>query len=485
MDIVFVSPEVVPFSKVGGLGDMVGALPKALRALGHKVQVVSLLYGSIDPNSNALARRLTKVQVPLGGETISAEVHEARLPSGVQVTLLSAPGLTDRPGNVYGEADDDRRFAFLSRGAVEWMRAQPKLPDVVHVHDWATALVPVFLSVLAETDPRLASIRTVLTLHDLAHQGIYPRESLAALGLPDRLFSPDALEFYGKCNWLKGGIVYANKLTTLSPAYAKEITQGESGMGLEGVLRARGKDVIGILNGVDFAVWNPATDPHMTSHYDAEDTSAKVRCKADLLARCGLASKPDTALCAWVGRFDRTKGIDLLLGAAPLLLRQDVALVVLGDGAPEFHEPLADLARRFPDRVFVKNGFDDALAHKIYGGADLFLAPSRVEASGLAHLYAMRYGAIPVAHATGGLRDTVLDCDARLETGTGFVFDRAESEDFYGAIARGLSAYQDAPAFAKLRRRVMRRDVSWERSARQYQSLYTALVEPKQPDAKA
>lgn len=478
MDIVFVSPEVVPFSKVGGLGDMVGALPKALRALGHKVQVVSLLYGSIDPSANALARRLTKVQVPLGSEMLSAEVYEARLPSGVQVTLLNAPGLTDRPGPVYGNADDDKRFAFLCRGAVEWMRAQPKLPEVVHAHDWPTALVPVYLKLLAETDPRLASIRTVMTLHNIAYQGVYSRESMAMLGLPENLFTPERLEFFGKLNWLKGGIVYADKLTTLSPGFATEITHGESGMGLEGVLRSRGKDVVGILNGVDFAVWNPATDAHLLAHYDAEDATAKARCKADLLSRCGLPPKPETPVCAWIGRFDTTKGIDLLLGAAPQLLRQDVTLVVLGEGEAKFTEALDELAKRFPDRVFVKHAFDEALAHKIYGGADFFLAPSRFEASGLAHLYAMRYGTIPIAHATGGLRDTVLDCDARLETGTGFLFDSPDVEALYGTIARGLSAYQDAAAFAKLRRRVMRRDVSWERSARQYQSLYTSLVDP-------
>ncbi len=477
MDIVFVSPEVVPFSKVGGLGDMVGALPKALRALGHKVHVVSLMYGTIDPSGNALARRLTKVQVPIGGETIAAEVYEARLPSGVHVTLLNAPGLTDRAGSVYGHPDDEKRFGFLCRGAIEWMRAQPKLPDVVHAHDWPTALIPVYLRVLAEKDPRLASVKTVLTLHNLSFQGVYPRETLATLGLPEELFHPDRLEFFGKINLLKGGIVYADKITTLSPAFAREIVEAGNGMGLEGVIKSRGRDVVGVLNGVDFAVWNPATDPQLIAHYDAEESSAKSRCKVDLLTRCNLALRPETPVCAWVGRFDEAKGIDLLLAAAPRLLRQDVALVVLGEGEAKYSGALDELVARFPDRVFVKHAFDDALAHHIYAGADLFLAPSRFEASGLAHLYAMRYGAIPVAHAAGGLRDTVLDCDARLETGTGFTFDRPDEESFYGAIARGLSAYRDTGAFAKLRRRVMRRDLSWERSARQYQSLYASLTE--------
>jgi starch synthase len=476
MEILFVSPEIVPFSKVGGLADVTSALPKALRALGHRVTVLSLLYGTIDPTANALARRLVKVQVPLAGRTLAAEVYEARLPSGVNVVLLNAPGLTDRP-RIYGEPDDAQRFAFLCRGAVEWMRAQSKLPDLVHAQDWTAALVPLFLRLAAESDPRLASVKTVFSIHNLAFQGVFDRATLAETGIPESYFTPQGLEFYGQVNWMKAGIQFANKVTTVSPAYAKEITTPAGGAGLDGVLRARGRDLVGILNGVDFAVWNPATDPHIAARFDAEALAAKDRCKAELLAQTGLTPRPETPLLGFVGRLDAQKGLDLLLAAAPRLMRQDLQLVLLGEGDPALAEGLTELAKRFPERVFFKQGFDDVLAHKIYAGADFFLAPSRTEPCGLTHLYAMRYGAIPIARATGGLKDTVLDADRHLETGSGFLFEHADAEEFYGAVSRALAAWQQPDGLAKLRRRVMRKDLSWDRSARQYQALYTHLTE--------
>lgn len=475
MDILFVSPEVVPFSKVGGLADVASALPKALRALGHRVTVLSLLYGTVDPAAHALARRLVKLQVPLGEHTIAAEVYETRLPSGVNVTLLNAPGWTDRP-RVYGELDDHLRFAFLCRGTVEWLRAQSKLPDIVHANDWPTALVPLYLRLAAESDPRLGSIKTVFTVHNIAHQGLFERSTLAEIGLPERYFTPEGVEFYGKVNWLKAGLLFADRITTVSPSYAKEIATPEGGAGLDGVIRARGRDVIGILNGVDFAVWNPATDPHIAARYDAEAPAGKERCKAALLQDTGLALRLHTPLLGFVGRLDLQKGVDLIVAAAPRLMRQDLQLVILGDGDATLAHRLTELTQRFPERVYFKHGFDDVLAHKIYAGSDFFLAPSRFEPCGLTHLYAMRYGSVPVARATGGLKDTVLDCDNKLDTGTGFLFDHPDPDEFYGAVARGLGAYRHRDAFARLRRRVMRKDLSWDRSARQYQTVYTSLT---------
>jgi starch synthase len=475
MDILFVTPEVVPFSKVGGIGDVAGALPKALRALGHRVMVLSLRYGTVDPTANALARRLIKLQVPLGNETVAAEVYEAKLPSGVNVTLLNAPGLTDRP-RVYGEPDDAKRFAFLAGGAIEWLRAQSKVPDVVHAHDWAAALVPLKLKLAAEQDAKLVAAKSVFTLHGVSQQGLFPRETLATAGVPEKYFTPQGVEFYGQVSWLKAGILYADRVTTVSPGYAREIVQPDGGAGLDGVLRSRGRELVGILNGVDFAVWNPATDPHLVARYDAEDPGARERCKADLLARTGLAPDTDAPVLGYVGRLDAQKGVDLLVKAAPRLMRQNAQLVVLGEGDDALAEALAALAARFPERVHFKRGFDDVLAHKIYAGADFFLAPSRAEPSGLTHLYAMRYGAVPIARATGGLADTVVDCDAQLETGTGFLFGAPDPEEFYGAVARALSAYGRRDALARLRRRVMRKDFSWDRSARQYNAVYSALV---------
>jgi starch synthase len=275
---------------------------------------------------------------------------------------------------------------------------------------------------------------------------------------------------------MKAGIVFADKVTTVSPSYAKEIATPEGGARLDGVIRARGRDVVGISNGIDFAVWNPATDPHLVARYDAEDPGAKARCKADLQAQLGLAVRPDAPVFGVVARLDPQKGLDLLVEAAPRIMRQDAQLVVLGEGDAALADALVHLAERFPERVAFRRAFDEPLAHKIYAGADFFLAPSRSEPAGLTHLYAMRYGAIPVVRATGGMRDTVLDCDPAMETGTGIVFDRPDAEEFYGAIARALSAWRQREGLARLRHRVMRRDFSWDRSARQYQSLYAALA---------
>ncbi len=489
MDIVFVSPEVVPFSKVGGLADVAGALPKSLRALGHKVTVVSLLYGSIDVSAHALARRLTRLKVPLAGETVSVEIYEARLPSGVNVVLLAGPRVTDRPG-VYGEhgepyPDNHLRFGMLCRGAIEWMRAQSRVPDVVHVHDWAASLVPVLLHHLATDDARLAGVKTVLTIHNLAHQGIFPLSTLAVVGLPESYASVDELEFYGAASWLKGAIVHAGAITTVSPTYAREVLTPDGGARMDGVLRARAADFTGVLNGVDPAVWNPATDPSLATRYDADDPTAKHRCKSDLQQRTGLPLRPEVPVFGMVARMESQKGVDLLAACAPTLLRQDVQVVVQGSGSPALMEAVAALAKEMPDKVVYRSEFDDALAHRIYAGSDFFLVPSRFEPCGLAQMYAMRYGTVPVVRATGGLRDSVVDCDNDLTTGTGFLFEEPTGEGLYSAMARAIGAFQRRGPFAKLVRRVMRGDWSWDRSARRYQSLYTALLPQAEeaPDA--
>lgn len=480
MEIVLVTPEVVPYSKVGGLGDVSGALPKALRALGHKVTVLSLRYGSVDPAAHSLARRLTRIKVPLAGKVVDAELWEARLPSGVNVCLLGGPGVSDRAG-VYGEggkeyADNHLRFGLLCRGAIEWMRAQPRLPDVVHAHDWPASLVPTMLKHLAKETPALGHVKTVLTIHNLAHQGLFAPETLAELGLPASEASPDRMEFWGAVSWLKGGIIDSDRVTTVSPGYAKEVLTPAGGARMDGVLRASARGFTGILNGVDPGVWNPSTDPHVIARYDAEDPLPKARCKTDLQQRLGLPVRPETPVLAMVSRIDAQKGIDLLAGAAHTLLRQDVQLVVQGQGDPALMDVLAAIAREAPEKMVFRTEYDDALAHRIFAGADLFLAPARFEPCGLTQLYAMRYGAIPVVRATGGLRDTVIDCDVTLASGTGFVFEEASPEALYGAVSRGLAAYADGGSFAKLRRRVMRQDWSWDRAAHRYQAVFEALV---------
>jgi starch synthase len=486
MDIVFVSPEVAPFSKVGGLADVVAALPKALRALGHKVTVLSLRYGSVDPQTHALARRLTKLKVPLGDEVVEAELYEARLVSGVNVCLIGAPGISDRPG-VYGEngeayPDNARRFGFLARAAVEWMRAQPRCPDIAHLHDWTTGLVPLFLR--EDKDPKLANVKTVFTLHNLAHQGIFPASTLKELGIPMSYAAVSGLEFWGEVSWMKAAAMFSDRFVTVSPSYAKEILTTAGGVRMDGVLRTHAKGLVGILNGIDPAVWNPSTDPNLIARYDAHDATAKARCKTDLQQRVGLPVRPETPVLGMVARLDLQKGVDLLLDVADRLLRQDVQLVLQGSGNARLVEAASALARDLPEKVAFTADYNDTLAHRIYGGADLFLMPSRFEPCGLTHLYAMRYGAVPVVHDTGGLRDTVVDCDPALRSGTGFLFGDATAESFYGGVSRALTAYQNADGFTALRRRVMRQEWSWDRSARRYQGIYAELT-PRSADETA
>jgi starch synthase len=480
MEIVHVSPEVVPFHKVGGLADVAGALPKALRALGHKVTVFSLRYGSVDTNANALARRLMKVKVPLGGEVVQADIHEARLPSGVEVVLLGGPRVSDRPG-VYGEngaAYDDNhlRFALLARGVVEWIKLQPRVPDVLHLHDWTAALVPLYLREAAATDPRLASVKTVFTLHNLAHQGVFPRETLEAIGLPASLGALNALEFYSNVSWLKAAILYADAMVTVSPTYAREVLTALEGRKLDGALRAYRPKLQGILNGLDPSVWNPATDPALAARFDATNPVLRLRNKSDLQRRCGLPVRPEAAVLGMVARFDTQKGVDLVLDAAPQLLRHDLQLVVQGSGDPALMDRMKAFAAAMPDRVAYQPEHDEPHAHRIFAGSDLFLVPSRFEPCGLTQLYAMRYGAVPVVRATGGLRDTVVNLDDHLRTGTGFTFDDDTPAALLGAVGRALTAFQDRPAFDRVVQRVMRQDFSWERPARRYHALYTGLV---------
>jgi len=489
MEIVHVSPEVVPFHKVGGLADVAGSLPGALRALGHKVTVFSLRYGSVNTADNALARRLTKVKIPLGDEVVAADIHEARLASGVEVVLLGAPRVSDRPG-IYGEngaAYDDNhlRFALLARGVVEWIKLQPKLPDVLHLHDWTTALVPLFLREAAQSDPRLGAIKTVFTLHNLAHQGVFPKSTLEAIGLPAALGALNALEFYGDVSWLKAAILHADAFVTVSPTYAREILTPLEGRKLDGALRAHRPRLQGILNGIDATAWNPATDPALSARYDAANPVARLRNKAALQRRCGLPVRPEAAVLGMVARFDTQKGIDLVLDAAGQLLRHDLQLVVQGSGDTGLMDRMKALAAAMPDRIAYQPDHDEPHAHRIFAGSDFFLVPSRFEPCGLTQLYAMRYGAVPIVRSTGGLRDTVVNLDDHLSTGTGFTFDDDTPEALFGAIGRALTAWQQGPAFARVVQRVMRQDFSWHRPARRYHALYTALTAPAETAALA
>ena len=480
MEIVFVTAEITPFSKVGGLADVSSALPKALRGLGHRVLVVTPLYRGIQTDRYSLARRLSRIEIPLGAKTHAVDVWDGRLPSGVEVCFIGCPGLIDR--DVYGDADgapypdNHVRFSLLCRAALEVCKMRERPVDIFHTHEWTTALLPLLLKHFHAGDRRIGAARTVFTIHNLAYQGIYDKTVIDEIGLPWSTFSPDGVEFYGKINLLKAGIVFSEALTTVSPTYARQMLTPEHGHGLDGLLRTRKDSLTGILNGIDYSVWNPATDPALPARYDAEETGGKVRCKAELQRELGLPVRPEAPVVGIVSRLVEQKGLDLFGEVATRVLRQDVQLVVLGSGEPNLRTMFQDLSRRFPDRVALRSGHDEGLAHRIYAGCDLCLMPSRFEPSGLTQMYAMRYGAVPIVRRTGGLTDSVVDCDATGESGTGFVFDDFEPAALLSAVERGLALHQDRRAFASLVRRCMRVDHSWDRSARMYEQIYQELI---------
>jgi len=479
MDIAFVTTELAPFVKVGGLADVSAALPKAVRALGHSVTTIVPRFPVLEAQGLLLARRLTPVKFTLGDRSFEATVLDGRLASQVDLVVVDVPGLFDREG-VYGEggkdyADNAVRFAVLSRVAAELarQRAVTGRPfDVVHCNDWPTALVPTYLRTLALETPALASTRTVLTIHNVVHQGIFPREELPAIGLTWDTFRIDGIEFYGSLNLLKQGIVTADIVTTVSPTYAREIQTQEHGARLEEVLRGRGESLVGITNGVDYAVWNPATDPALAARYDAEDVPTKTRSKGALQKELGLPVAPETPLVAFIGRLTEQKGADLLAPALPKLLRTTEAqLVIAGDGDDAIALGVQTAVGKSGERAAFVRAASEALVHRLFAAADIVLVPSRYEPCGLVQMYAQRYGALPVARATGGLIDTVVDCDAKLETGTGFLFAEATVDDLLAGAQRALAA-RTLPRWPALVRRVMRLDRGWERPARRYEHLY-------------
>ncbi|WP_394838539.1 glycogen synthase GlgA [Pendulispora rubella] len=477
MEILFLSTELAPFVKVGGLADVVAALPKALRALGHRVTILLPRFPAFEQGL-MFARRLTPLTFSLGDRTFEVTVFDGRLPSQIDIVLVDVPGLYDRPG-VYGErgedyADNALRFAVLSRAAAEIaaQRARSGVPfDIVHAHDWATGLVSAYLPELL---PEGAKTRSVFTIHNVAHQGVFPKETVPQLGFDWGRFTVDGLEFYGKANLLKQAILSADVVTTVSATYAQELVTEGQGYQLEGVIRSRAP-ITGIVNGVDYAVWNPATDTAIAARYDAEDASNRARCRGALLHELGFSVDTTGGIVAFVGRLVPQKGVDLLLEAIPRLLRATEAVVVIaGDGDDATAARITQQAERSHGRVVFVRAASEPLVHRIFAGADIVTVPSRYEPCGLVQLYAQRYGAVPVVRATGGLVDTVVDCDAALETGTGFVFEEPTGEALLGAIERALAA-REMEEWPRLVRRIMRLDRGWERPARRYEQVYRAL----------
>ncbi len=477
MRVLMAASEAVPLAKTGGLADVIGALPAVLTTLGVEVSVVLPAYRAIDRDKFLLRPTGWSVRVPISSRTIEAAVLTTELPSGVRIYLPRADAYFDRDG-LYGTpagdfSDNAERFAFFAR-AVLAIAERLEPPQILHCHDWQTALVPAFLRADAARYPSLADVKTVLTIHNLAYQGVFWSEDWHLLNLDRRYFNAEQIEFYNQINYLKGGIVFADAVTTVSRTYAEEIQTPAFGYRLDGVLRARRAVLTGILNGVDYDEWNPTTDPHLAARYSAASFAGKARCKADLQGAFGLPVDSKVPLFGIVSRLADQKGFDLLVAALPQLLAQPVQLVVLGTGDSRYQALLTELADRFADRVAVRFTFDDTLAHKIEAGADLFLMPSRYEPCGLNQIYSLRYGTIPIAHATGGLEDTITQFDG--EQGNGFKFREYTAAALLDCIDSALAYYRRPAKWRLVRRNAMAADFSWQRSAQQYVQLYERLI---------
>jgi starch synthase len=503
MRILFAASEVAPFAKTGGLADVAASLPVALQGRGHECAVIMPLYRSLRTGGYPLEPTGIRFSAPLGNRLAHGSFWRTIIPdSNVPVFLVEHAGYFERDDPdkgagfyQYRRADGTRvdyddnceRFVFFNQAILELPRLTNFWPDVIHLNDWQTGLVPIYLKELYARHPeakyqtKYRGIRTLLTIHNLAYQGLFWHLDMPLTGLPWRLFNYDNLEFFGKLNFLKAGLVHADLLNTVSPTYAKEIQTPYYGCGLQSVLLGRQKDLFGIVNGIDDKIWNPAADPALTMRYNVDTVAAgKAACKAALQRQLGMAEETGMVVLAMVSRLAEQKGVDLLCQIAPAMLQKPAQLVVLGEGQAEYHRMLKETQTRFPRQVGLTFGQNESLAHQIEAGADIFLMPSIYEPCGLSQLYSLRYGTVPVVRATGGLCDTVVDATPqRLAdgTGTGFAFAAMSAGAFLETVERAITVYRDQPQhWRALVKNGMRQDWSWQRSAIAYEKLYEQLV---------
>lgn len=480
LKVIFATPEFAPLIKTGGLGDVAGSLPPALAELGVDVRVLLPAYpGVLDALGSAAAPPSSAALAPAAGALPGARLLQARSAQGVELLLVDCPSLYARPGNPYlgpngaDWPDNDLRFGQLSRIAALLGSALSPLawrPDVVHCNDWQCALAPVYLAW-----SQAARAASVMTVHNMAYQGIFPPSALERLALPPASFAIDGVEFYGRLSFLKGGLACADALTTVSPTYAREICTEPLGFGLHGLLAARAAVLTGILNGVDTAYWNPAADPFLAQRYDSATLERKSTNKRALQLALGLDVEERTPLLGVVSRLVEQKGIDLIADVIDGLVDAPVEFAIQGSGDAQICERLLALAARWPRRVGVRIAFDEPLAHLIEAGADAFLMPSRFEPCGMNQMFSQRYGTPPIVCRTGGLADSVVDCTARTladGTASGFSFAPAEAASLRAAIERALALYREPAAWAALQRLAMAVDVGWESSARRYREVY-------------
>ena len=473
MKVLFVASEGLPFSKTGGMADVVEALPKSLITLGHEVAVLLPAYR----NTRTIGVAVPKLEIAMGAALRYPAILDGGVLNGVHYYFVDDPEYFDRD-QLYGEAgkdypDNAERYAEFCRAAIEFTK-HVWMPDIIHCHDWQSALIPVLLRTEYATDAAVEAVTTIFTIHNLGYQGLFSRETMEKIGLPASLFRVDAMEFYGRVGFLKGALVFADYLTTVSRKYAQEIQTPDYGHGLDGVVRNRSDRLAGILNGVDYSVWSPGIDKLIAKKYSPRDLSGKLACKKNLLEVFGLSAEGvGRPLIGIVSRFANQKGFDLIADVAPELLAEDLSMVVLGTGEPKYEKMFQDLTTIYPSKISVRVAYDEALAHKIEAGADMFLMPSRYEPCGLNQIYSLRYGTVPVVRATGGLDDTVEAFDPLTGRGTGFKFQEYDGIAMLGAICEALAVFRNEPViWRRIQIKGMTKDFSWRPSAIEYARLY-------------
>jgi len=481
MKVLLLASEMVPFAKTGGLADVAGALPSALNRQGVDVTAFLPKYRCIGGGRFSLEPTGLTLSIPVGDRSVPCSIEKTLLPeTAVPVYLVCCDEFFDRDG-LYQDKGKDypdnlERFTLFSRAVLEALKKLDIQPDVIHANDWQTALIPVYLKTQLAEDSFFRATKTLFTIHNLAYQGLFPKEKFPLTGLDQELFSIHGLEFYNKVNLLKGGLLFSDRLSTVSRRYSEEIQTPEYGCGLEGVLKDRREFLSGVLNGVDYQAWSPESDSLIAKNFSAKDLSGKAACKKALQKTYGLPQVPDAPLLGVISRLADQKGFDLLDEIFEDLMALSVQFVLLGTGDPKYHKRFELLAAKYPKKCGVALKFDNALAHQIEAGADLFLMPSRYEPCGLNQMYSLRYGTIPVVRATGGLADTVEDYHPKSGRGNGFVFEKANSKAFLKALRRALKVYAHQERWQSLMGHAMRMDFSWDRSAEQYLALYQSMT---------
>ncbi len=484
MKILLASSEMVPFAKSGGLGDVLGALPKALTKLGHDLKIFLPNYSTIDKSGLKIQKIVGNIHVPVGNVNEILYLEKAKIPKIGEIYFIGNDKFFDRP-SLYldpetGEdyEDNDQRFIFFSRAILESLKVIEWQPDIINAHDWQSGLLPVYLKTLYKDDEFFNKTKSVLTIHNLAYQGTFEAEKFENLALPKNLFySTSPLEFYGKVNFLKGAIEYSDKITTVSKTYAEEIqTTSELGCGLEGVLSQRKDDLLGILNGVDYHVWSPSRDKKIPFNYYRANLTGKRENKVELLNQSNLPVRDNAPLIGIISRLVDQKGFDLIAEVTDKIFSLDIQMIVLGTGEEKYHKLFKELEGKYPDKIKVYLEFNDQMAHLIEAGSDIFLMPSKFEPCGLNQMFSLKYGTIPIIRKVGGLADTVKDFDEIKYKGTGFVFENYDSEELLDTIKRAVKIYKKKRVWVKIVKEAMLEDYSWDKSAKHYVQLFSSLI---------